>query len=63
MNQSTICFLVGLIFFAVSAIWYLNKRSKKSNGIILPNDLKESRAEYQARKEDDHRKFNNRKGW
>ncbi|MEG1234836.1 MAG: hypothetical protein RSE18_13490 [Acinetobacter sp.] len=57
MNQSTIYFLVGLIFFAVLAIWYLSKRSKKSNGIILPKDLKESRAEYQARKEDDQRRF------
>lgn len=58
MNQSTILFLGGLVFVAVLAIWYLSKRSKKSNGIILPKDLKESRAEYQARKEDDQRRFN-----
>lgn len=58
MNQSTICLLVGLVFIALLAMRYLTKRSKKSNGIILPKDLKESRAEYQARKEDDQRRFN-----
>lgn len=62
MNQSTICFLGGLVFIAVLAI-YLAKRSKKSNGIILPKDLKETPLQYVERKEDDHRKFNNRKGW
>lgn len=63
MNQSTICLLGGLVFFAVLAIWFLAKRSKKSNGIILPKDLKETPLQYVERKEDDHRKFNNRKGW
>lgn len=63
MTQSTTYLLVILILIALLAMWYLTKRGKKSNGIILPKDLKESRAEYQARKEDDHRKFNNRKGW
>jgi sensor histidine kinase regulating citrate/malate metabolism len=63
MTQSTIYLLVVLILVTLLATWYLTKRSKKSNGIILPKDLKESRAEYQARKEDDHRKFNKRKGW
>lgn len=58
MNQSTICLLGGLAFIAVLAIWHLTKRGKKSNGIILPKDLKETRAEYQARKEDDQRRFN-----
>ena len=58
MIQSTTCLLAVLILVALLAMWYLNKRSKKSNGIILPKDLKESRAEYQARKEDDQRRFN-----
>ena len=58
MTQSTTYLLVVLILVALLATWYLTKRSKKSNGIILPKDLKESRAEYQARKEDDQRRFN-----
>ena len=58
MTQSIIYLLVVLILVALLAMWYLTKRSKKSNGIILPKDLKESRAEYQARKEDDQRRFN-----
>lgn len=58
MNQPTTCLLVALILVTLLAIWYLAKRSKKSNGIILPKDLKETRAEYQARKEDDQRRFN-----
>lgn len=58
MNQSTTYLLVVLILVALLAMWYLTKRGKKSNGIILPKDLKESRAEYQARKEDDQRRFN-----
>lgn len=63
MTQPTTYLLVVLILVTLLVMRYLAKRSKKSNGIILPKDLKESRAEYQARKEDDHRKFNNRKGW
>lgn len=58
MTQSIVYLLVVLILVALLATWYLSKRSKKSNGIILPKDLKESRAEYQARKEDDQRRFN-----
>lgn len=58
MTQSTTYLLVVLILVALLAIWYLSKRSKKSNGIILPKDLKETRAEYQARKEDDQWRFN-----
>ena len=58
MTQPIIYLLVVLILVALLAIWYLSKRSKKSNGIILPKDLKETRAEYQARKEDDQRRFN-----
>lgn len=58
MIQSIVYLLVVLILVALLATWYLAKRSKKSNGIILPKDLKESRAEYQARKEDDQRRFN-----
>ena len=58
MTQSTIYLLVVLILVALLAMRYLNKRSKKSNGIILPKALRESRAEYQARKEDDQRRFN-----
>lgn len=58
MTQSIVYLLVVLILVALLAAWYLTKRSKKSNGIILPKDLKESRAEYQARKEDDQRRFN-----
>lgn len=57
MIQSTTYLLVFLILVALLAIWYLSNRGKKSNGIILPKDLKESRAEYQARKEDDQRRF------
>ena len=57
MTQPTTHLLVVLILIALLAIWYLYKRSKKSNGIILPKDLKETRAEYQARKEDDQRRF------
>lgn len=57
MIQPTIYLLVILILAVLLATWYLSKRSKKSNGIILPKDLKESRAEYQARKEDDQRRF------
>lgn len=40
---------------------FLYKRSKKSKVIILPQDLKETPLQYVERKEDDHRKFNNRK--
>lgn len=40
---------------------FLYKRSKKSKSIILPQDLKETPLQYVERKEDDHRKFNNRK--
>lgn len=58
MIQSTTYLLVVLILVVLLATWYLAKRSKKSNGIILPKHLKESRAEYQARKEDDQRRFN-----
>lgn len=58
MTQSIVYLLVVLILVALLAMRYLAKRSKKSNGIILPKDLKESRAEYQARKEDDQRRFN-----
>lgn len=58
MTQSTTYLLVVLILVALLATWHLTKRSKKSNSIILPKDLKESRAEYQARKEDDQRRFN-----
>lgn len=58
MIQSIVYLLVVLILVTLLATWYLSKRSKKSNGIILPKDLKESRAEYQARKEDDQRRFN-----
>jgi ABC-type nitrate/sulfonate/bicarbonate transport system permease component len=58
MTQSIVYLLVVLILVALLAIWYLTSRGKKSNGIILPKDLKESRAEYQARKEDDQRRFN-----
>lgn len=58
MTQSIIYLLVVLILVSLLAMWYLASRSKKSNGIILPKDLKESRAEYQARKEDDQRRFN-----
>lgn len=57
MTQSTTYLLVVLILIALLVTWHLTKRSKKSNGIILPKDLKESRAEYQARKEDDQRRF------
>lgn len=63
MTQSITYLLVVLILVTLLAIWYLTKRSKKSNGIILPKDLKETPLQYTARKEDDHRKFNNRKGW
>lgn len=41
---------------------FLYKRSKKSKVIIFPQDLKETSSQYVERKEDDHRKFNNRKG-
>lgn len=58
MIQSIVYLLVVLMLVALLAMRYLTKRSKKSNGIILPKDLKESRAEYQARKEDDQRRFN-----
>lgn len=58
MIQPTTYLLVVLVFIAVLAIWYLTKRNKKSNGIILPKDLKETHAEYLARKEDDQRRFN-----
>lgn len=58
MTQSIVYLLVVLILVALLAMRYLTKRSKKSNGIILPKDLKETRAEYQARKEDDQRRFN-----
>lgn len=58
MTQSIAYLLVVLILVALLATWYLTSRIKKSNGIILPKDLKESRAEYQARKEDDQRRFN-----
>lgn len=58
MTQSIVYLLVVLILVALLATWYLSKRSKKSNGIIFPKDLKETRAEYQARKEDDQRRFN-----
>lgn len=51
------------IFFACLALSFMYKKGKKSKGIILPKDLKESSSEYVERKEDDHRKFNNRKGW
>lgn len=57
MTQPTTYLLVVLILVALLEMWYLTSRSKKSNGIILPKDLKESRAEYQARKEDDQRRF------
>lgn len=57
MTQPTTYLLVVLILIALLVTWHLTKRSKKSNGIILPKDLKESRAEYQARKEDDQRRF------
>lgn len=57
MIQSIVYLLVVLILVALLAMRYLTSRSKKSNGIILPKDLKESRAEYQARKEDDQRRF------
>lgn len=63
MTQPTIYLLVVLILAALLAMWYLTKRSKKSNGIILPKDLKETSLQYVERKEDDHRKFNNRKGY
>jgi len=42
---------------------FLYKRGKKSKSILLPQDLKETPLQYVERKEDDHRKFNNRKGW
>ena len=58
MTQPTTYLLVVLILVALLAMRYLTSRSKKSNGIILLKDLKESRAEYQARKEDDQRRFN-----
>jgi len=58
MTQPTTYLLVVLMLVALLATWYLTKRSKKSNGIILPKYLKETRAEYQARKEDDQRRFN-----
>lgn len=58
MTQSIVYLLVVLILVALLAMRYLTKRSKKSNGIILPKDLKETRAEYRARKEDDQRRFN-----
>ena len=52
------------IFFTCLALSFMYKKGKKSKGIILPKDLKgESSSEYAERKEDDHRKFNNRKGW
>ena len=51
------------IFFTCLALSFMYKRGKKSKGIILPKDLKESSSEYAERKEDDHRKFNNRKGY
>lgn len=58
MIQSVICLLAILILVALLATWYLTSRSKKSNGIILPKDLKETHAEYLARKKDDQRRFN-----
>lgn len=51
------------IFFICLILSFLYKRGKKSKSIILPKDLKESSSQYIERKEDDHRKFNKRKGW
>lgn len=51
------------IFFLCLILSFLYKHGKKSKSIILPKDLKESSSQYVERKEDDHRKFNNRNGY
>lgn len=55
--------IVMAILFVCLVLNFIYKRGKKSKGIILPKDLKESSSQYVERKEDDHRKFNNRKGY
>lgn len=55
--------IVMAILFVCLVLSFLYKRGKKSKSIILPEDLKESSSQYVERKEDDHRKFNKRKGW
>lgn len=55
--------IVMAILFVCLVLNFLYKRGKKSKVIIFPKDLKESSSQYAERKEDDHRKFNNRKGY
>ena len=55
--------IVMAILFLCLVLNFLYKRGKKSKSIIFPKDLKESSSQYVERKEDDHRKFNNRKGY
>lgn len=55
--------IVMAILFVCLVLSFLYKRGKKSKSILLPQDLKESYSQYVERKEDDHRKFNNRKGY
>ena len=55
--------IVMAILFVCLVLSFIYKRGKKSKSIILPQDLKESSSQYVERKEDDHRKFNNRKGY
>ena len=53
--------IVMAILFVCLVLSFIYKRGKKSKVIIFPKDLKESSSQYAERKEDDHRKFNNRK--
>ena len=55
--------IVMAILFVCLVLSFIYKRGKKSKLIILPKDLKETPLQYVERKEDDHRKFNNRKGY
>lgn len=55
--------IVMAILFVCLVLNFIYKRGKKSKSIILPKDLKESSSQYVERKEDDHRKFNNRNGY
>ena len=55
--------IVMAILFVCLVLSFIYKRGKKSKVIILPQDLKETPLQYVERKEDDHRKFNNRKGY